>query len=167
MKTYTQEQLDKIIEQHILWLNSDDGSRADLRGADLSSADLSGACLSYADLSSANLSSANLSGANLKYANLRDSYLKYANLRSANLRGTEGDLKFLKSVFLEDYPITYTAEILQIGCQKHSIADWWMFDDKCILEMDGKTALKFWRKYKDFIKMAIELSPAKPTGSEL
>jgi len=33
--------------------------------------------------------------------------------------------------------------------------------------MDGKTALKFWRKYKDWIFQTIELCPANPTKQEL
>jgi len=41
--------------------------------------------------------------------------------------------------------------------------DWWEFDDKKILEMDGKRALKFWRENKEFIKMAIEKFPATQT----
>ena len=57
--------LKKILDEHLLWLNGEGGSRADLSGANLSDADLS-----YANLSYANLSGANLSGANLSYANL-------------------------------------------------------------------------------------------------
>ena len=66
----------------------------------------------------------------------------------------------LKSIFLETYPITYTSEVMQIGCQRHDISEWWDFTDEDIINMDGKNALKFWRKYKDFIRTAIELSPA-------
>lgn len=67
-----QKELDKILDNHKLWLSSGGvkGERADLRYADLS----------YADLSYANLRSADLSSADLRYANLR-----YADLRSADL----------------------------------------------------------------------------------
>ena len=68
----TQEELDKIVEQHKHWLNEDcegwEGMKADLRGADLIGADLSGADLSGADLRGANLSGADLRGANLSGA---------------------------------------------------------------------------------------------------
>ena len=103
----TQEELDKIIEQHQHWLNEDcEGwedmkanlSDAYLRGdnlswANLSDADLRGANLRYANLSYANLygadlSCANLSGANLSGANLRGANLRGANLRGANLSGS-------------------------------------------------------------------------------
>ena len=107
----TQEELDKIIEQHQHWLNEDcegwEGMRADLSGADLSDADLRSANLSCAnlrganfrganlccanlsgaDLSGANLCCANLSGADLSGADLSDADLSGADLRSANLSG--------------------------------------------------------------------------------
>ena len=96
----TQEELDKIVEQHQHWIHEDtDGwedmranlrgaylSGADLSGADLRGTDLSGAYLSWADLSGANLSGANLSGAYLSEANLREANLREANLRGADLR---------------------------------------------------------------------------------
>ena len=91
-----QEELQKILEAHKKWINSeDDGVRAYLRGANLRgaylsgaylrSADLRGANLSGADLRGANLSGANLSGADLRGANLRGAYLRRADLRGANL----------------------------------------------------------------------------------
>ena len=90
-----QEELQKILEAHKKWINSeDDGVRADLSeanlsGANLSDADLSGANLSDADLRGANLRGANLRGANLRGANLSDADLSGANLRGANLRGAK------------------------------------------------------------------------------
>ena len=102
----TQEELDKIVEQHQHWIHEDtdgwedmranlsgaylsgaDLRGADLRGADLRGADLSGANLSGAYLSGADLSWANLRGANLSEANLRGAYLSWADLSWANLRG--------------------------------------------------------------------------------
>lgn len=57
--------LKKILDEHLLWLNGEGGSRADLFGANLSDANLSCADLRGADLSGANLSGANLSGASM------------------------------------------------------------------------------------------------------
>ena len=55
----TQEELNKVLENHKHWLNDDcegwESMRADLRYADLSDADLSDADLRYADLSDADL----------------------------------------------------------------------------------------------------------------
>ena len=91
MKTYTQEELKKVIDNHQHWLKEDcEGwvdMKADLSGANLRDANLSDANLSGANLSGANLSDANLSGANLSGANLRDADLSGANLSRADLSG--------------------------------------------------------------------------------
>ena len=81
--------LKKILDEHLLWLNGEGGSRADLSGADLSGANLSDADLRGADLRGADLSCANLSGANLRGANLRGADLSGADLRGADLRGAD------------------------------------------------------------------------------
>lgn len=107
----TQEELNKIVEQHQHWLNEDcegwEDMRADLRGANLRGADLSGADLSWASLYGANLSGANLSGANLRKANLRGANLREANLRGANLSGADlsGEEKFRLGKVLDE-PLT-------------------------------------------------------------
>jgi hypothetical protein len=177
MRILTNKELTEILNDHQEWLWRKGGSRADLSCADLSDANLRGADLSFADLSCANLRGADLSCANLRGANLSDAGLSRANLRGANLscadlRGADlrganlsdaiGDMLKIKSIQIESYAITYTSEILQIGCQRHDIADWWSFSDKEIIKMDGKRALKLWRKFKDHIKATIELSPAEP-----
>ena len=77
--------LKKILDEHLLWLNGEGGSRADLRDANLSDADLRCANLRNADLRGANLSDANLRNADLFGANLRDANLSDADLRCANL----------------------------------------------------------------------------------
>jgi len=146
-------------------------SGANLRDANFCGANLSGASLNYAnlrdanfcgaDLSSASLNYANLSGADLSGANLSGASLNYANLNYANLYDALGNMKQIKTIYLEAYHINYTKDVIQIGCENHSIEDWISFDDKRILEMDGKTALTFWREYKDFIFTTIELIPAE------
>ena len=81
--------LKKILDEHLLWLNGESGSRADLSCANLRGANLSDANLRGADLSCANLSCANLRGANLSDANLRGADLSCADLRNANLFGAD------------------------------------------------------------------------------
>ena len=49
------------------------------------------------------------------------------------------------------YNVTITDDHICIGCEFHSITDWASFDDRRILEMDGKNALKFWRKHGHYI----------------
>ena len=137
-----QEALQVILDKHQLYLDSEEGGER-------------------ANLSDANLSDANLSDANLWGANLWG-----ANLRGANLWGANGNLLQMKSMFLETYQITYTADVLQIGCERHPISDWWDFSDEAIISMDGQEALEFWNKWKDQIKTIIELSRAEPTKVE-
>ena len=52
--------LKKILDEHLLWLNGEGGSRANLSGADLRGANLCDADLRDADLSGANLSCASM-----------------------------------------------------------------------------------------------------------
>jgi hypothetical protein len=84
----TQQELNKIVEQHRHWLKEDcegwEDMKANLREADLSEADLR-----EADLSEADLREADLRGANLREANLRGAILYGANLYGANLYGAD------------------------------------------------------------------------------
>ena len=96
----TQEELDKIIEQHKHWnLRDVDGwedMRANLYGAYLYGANLEGAYLYGANLYGAYLYGANLEGANLEGANLKGANLKGANLYGANLEGANLEGAYLK-----------------------------------------------------------------------
>ena len=87
----TQEELDKIVEQHQHWLKEDcegwKDMRANLAGAYLTRADLTRANLAGADLTDADLTLDNLAGANLAGANLTRAYLTRAYLTRANLAG--------------------------------------------------------------------------------
>jgi hypothetical protein len=58
---------------------------------------------------------------------------------------------------INKWRIVFTKDILAIGCQQHTIEEWRSFDDERINMMEV-TALEWWRKYKEFIFMAIELS---------
>lgn len=93
MKKITQEEVDKIIEKHGLWLKGESGGEK----ADFSNMDLQGMYLEYANLDSADLSESNLnfvylSNANLRRANLHNAELyltelSYTDLTGANLSG--------------------------------------------------------------------------------
>ena len=123
-------------------------ARANLRGANLRGAYLSGAYLIDAHLIDANLRGANLRG---------------ANLRGANLNGVCGLNDWIKNIQIEDWPISYTSEIMQIGCQRHPLDAWRNFSDAEIRAMDGRKALTFWRKWRETIFKIIEMAPAQPT----
>ena len=116
--------LKKILDEHLLWLNGEGGSRADLRGANLfganlSDADLPGADLSCADLPGADLSGANLRDADLSGANLRGADLSGANLRNANLSGASMD-QMIWDIHTVFYPLQCPDSGSYIGYKKAS-----------------------------------------------
>ena len=106
----------------------------------------------------ANLAGANLAGANLAGAYLAGAYLAGANLAGANLADANlAGAKWRNGITLTRAPLqlfglAYTVNILdahmQIGCELHALSEWREFDDARIVQMDGKTALKFWRAHK-------------------
>ena len=128
MKTYTPKELQDILRLHAAWFrDSSAGERANLQGADLRGANLSGA------------------------------YLWGANLRSADLRGADlllcvGNGREVKSLQATKYLITWTGDALQIGCQRHTPADWLLFSDEKIAAMDTG-ALEWWREWLPKLKI--------------
>ena len=122
-----------------------------------------GFAVKWAVKTGANLAGANLDGANLDGASLDGANLYGASLNRASLDGASGINDYVKSMQIDTYPICYTHDALQIGCQRHLISEWSAFDDARIRHMDGTKALNFWRKYKAWIFQTIELCPAKPT----
>ena len=127
-------------------------ARANLAGAYLGGAYLGGAYLVGANLDGVNLDGAYLVGANLAGVNLVGAYLLGM-----------GDMRHLKTLQLERWMIGYTADTLQIGCQRHPIEDWWSFSDERIAEMDSH-ALEWWGRWKPVLQQIIAASPAEPTG---
>lgn len=138
----------------------------DLRNADLRNANLSGVNFSGAYLSGVNFSGANLNGTDLSHAYLRHADLSSANLSSANLRHADlsgvdlsgvdlrnciGNNIEVKSLQLGTYLVSYTKDILNIGCQSHTHSDWRTFSDSIILDMDGEKALNWWSLNKHII----------------
>ena len=116
-----------------------------------------------ANLRGADLSDADLSDANLRGANLCGAGLDGADLREADLNGVCGLNDWIKNIQIEDWPISYTSEILQIGCQRHPLDAWRNFSDAEIRAMDGRKALTFWHKWRETIFKIIEMAPAQPT----
>lgn len=92
MRNINQEELNKILKEHELWVKGKGGKRADLRCANLENADLEYVNLKYADLKYANLSNTDLSNTDLRYTNLRCVDLRYTDLRYTNL--SHSDLSY-------------------------------------------------------------------------
>ncbi|CUI48515.1 pentapeptide repeat-containing protein [Achromobacter xylosoxidans] len=141
-----------------------------LRGAYLRGANLRGAYLDGANLDGAYLDGANLDGAYLRGANLDGAYLRGANLDGAYLGelrsiwGTSGNLREVKALQCDTWPVTYTATHMQIGCQLHALEAWWAFSDDEISEMSCD-ALAWWQKWKPVLHTIVTMSPAVP-GAE-
>jgi uncharacterized protein YjbI with pentapeptide repeats len=191
----TRKQLAEVLRLHGLWLSAAEGGvRADLsgarlsdarlsdailRGANLSGADLYRADLSYAnlfgadlyraDLFGANLRGANLSGAILSDASLSGANLSDASLSGANLRGVIGNMREIRSIHIDTWPVAWVMSpegvaTVQIGCQRHTLAEWAEFSDKKIISMHSR-ALDWWRANRDFVLSTVERYPAVPYGS--
>ena len=144
---------------------------ANLRGADLADADLAGANLRGANLRGADLASASLAGANLRGANLAsaslasaslcDADLTSANLAGVNLLGTNlAGARLADGLVINKTPIQIQTPMywiiifdncMAIGCQFHLISDWFKFDDRKIIEMDNRHALKWWNQWKPLL----------------
>ena len=134
------DELTEILRLHSMWLRGEPGgARTYLSGAYLNGANLSRAYLSGANLNGADLSGANLSG--------------------ANLNGAMGNMIEVKSLQIDEWCITYTCDTLTIGCQTHTIPEWFNFTSHEISKMDDR-AISWWNKYRDLIKMIIETCPA-------
>ena len=156
----TENEIKEILENHQKWLNNDGGKKADLsnsnlrdanlRGANLRGADLAGADLSYADLRDTELNYTDLRGANLMGADLSG-----ADLTDANLRYCIGNGKEIKSLQIGAYLISYTKDILNIGCQSYTLAEWKAFSDEEIKVMDDG-ALEWWKLNKHIIIELVE-----------
>ncbi|MHA2010604.1 MAG: pentapeptide repeat-containing protein [Candidatus Hodarchaeales archaeon] len=93
----TQEQLDEILENHRIWIesNNKNGTPADLSNKNLCELNFEGAELSRiifnrSNLFKAVLSGANLEGATFNEANLTEANFFSANLKDANLKSAHG-----------------------------------------------------------------------------
>jgi hypothetical protein len=67
-----------------------------------------------------------------------------------------GDIKKLgdvKNITGERYNITILPNHIQIGCQLWHKDVWWNFEDREILEMDGKEGLKWWKRWKPILML--------------
>src|SRR5574343_389740 len=109
----------------------------------------------FDSLVNADLTGADLTKADLRRADLRDADLRGADLRGADLRLAIGNKEEVRSMQIEKWDIVFTKDVLAIGCQQHSIEKWRNFTDSEIHRMDSY-ALDWWKKWKDFVFMAIE-----------
>jgi len=87
-----------------------------------------------------------------------------ADLCGANLRWiAAGNKKEIITHQTKKYQITYTAEVMSIGCKQFLLSEWWEFDDDRIARMDDG-ALEWWKTHKPLLQALIEANPATPHG---
>ena len=94
---------------------------------------------------------------NLSNADLYSANLSNADLSDANFRWCVGDGKIILSMQVTQWGIAFTKTHLAIRCKQYSIEEWRNFNDDEISKMNYG-ALEWWKKWKDFIFQAIELS---------
>ncbi len=134
-----QEQLEERLRLHKLWLEGhEDGVKANLEGANLEGVNLRGA----------DLYGANLEGVNLRGADLREVDLRGVDIERAKLNYCIGNYKQIKTIQTETYHIAYTDKVMAIGCEQHTIEEWFNFNDEIIDNMDTGTSLEWWSKWK-------------------
>ena len=91
-------------------------------------------------------------------ADLSDAKLSGANLSEANLRRVaSGNNSEILTVQTGEWIIVYTPVCMAIGCQQHSLSEWWSFNDEQIADMD-KGSLDFWRKWKPILRQIMGLT---------
>lgn len=133
-----------------------------LKNSDLTLCNFKKVSLRYADLSYTELCDSDLSYSDLSYANLSFADLRGTDLTGCELRDTIGNNMEIKTIYAGLYIVTYTYRRMQIGCEQHSISEWWDFDDATIRYMGGRKALEWWRIWKPILQKIIEVSPARP-----
>ena len=93
MRRITQNQLNRIIEKHRLWLkNRTNNKLADFHNMDFSYLDFNGADFRHADFSNAifhcaNLENVDFSHSNLYYADFHNAYVVNLKIRGAIIKG--------------------------------------------------------------------------------
>jgi hypothetical protein len=97
--------------------------------------------------------------ANLSDANLSEANLSWANLSEANLREAIGNMREIKSAQFDRWPVTWSADVLAIGCQQHAIEKWRTADSRWIAAMDSQ-ASNWWSRYGALMLQLIDAAPA-------
>ena len=90
-----------------------------------------------------------------------DANLEDANLRDADLTSAIGNNLEIKILQPGKWYVVWTSDVMQIGCERHAITDWWGFSDDTIAAMDS-TALDWWRTWKPILQQVI--AAAKQQG---
>ena len=97
-----------------------------------------------------NLRESDLSGSDLSTCDLSGSNLRGSDLRGSNLIGSNGNCKEIKTVQTDIWHVCMTANVMQIGCEQHTLIEWKNFNDDEISAMESG-ALEFWKNWKKLL----------------
>lgn len=119
---------------------------------------------SFADFIKCNMTkcafyNCNFFGANIKTSNFMSARFSDCDINLENMESLFGNGKQIKSMFISDYPIVWTSEYLQIGCQKKTIEEWRALDKEKANELID-FGWSWWEEHRDFIVNAIKEYPA-------
>jgi len=126
-----------------------------------SKCNLDGATFVGANLQFTRLESCSTSGLSLKYCNIHKTDFSGSRLDECDIYGTHGVCDYIKNIQIDTYPVSYTYSRVQFGCENLSIGKIKDIDTKKLLELDGRNALRFWRKNKIIINSIVDEYPAK------
>ena len=87
---------------------------------------------------------------NLRESDLSGSNLRGSDLRGSNLIGSNGNCKEIKTVQTDIWHVCITANVMQIGCEQHTLIEWKNFNDDEISAMESR-ALEFWGNWKKLL----------------
>ncbi len=130
---------------------------ANFQGANLRKSSFVRALLAYTNFSFADLNNADFTGADLRHANFSNAILTGANFTNADLSNVTGNGREIKTLVLPLWGVNLYKDILQIGCQKHTVEEWKNFTDGQIASMDFQ-ALNWWKVWKTTIFKFISTS---------
>lgn len=107
--------------------------------------------------------------ADLRGANLYLADLSVADLRGADLDVVAGNMREVKTVQVERFPVVWIQPpneetIVQIGCQRHELSYWKSATSEVIDEHVGG-CWDDWQRLWPHVLALIEVSPAVPYGT--
>ncbi len=89
-------------------------------------------------------------------ADLRYADLSNADLSNADLRYAIGNGSIIRTIQTGVYIVVIFGQSVSIGCHSHDWSDWMMFNDTSIRNMDGQSAVDFWRIWKPILTAIME-----------
>jgi hypothetical protein len=143
-----------LISTHLSYttLTRTDLSWSKFNGSFIGCVDFAGAKLYGSDFMNCTIYHTDFIGADLRYSDFTDSDITWSDFTGAKLNNCKGDGKIIRNFDNSlRYRITNYKDIMAIGCQQHTIEQWFNFTDNQIEKMD-KNALEWWNTHKDKIK---------------